>query len=122
MRTRKTRKDGSSRVAVIKKQYMRIPPLRMERLRQMLKNEPKSEVECLGEDETITFTAVFGDGYKVDVQVCGVQYREGESNLPYTQAVLYRNGSERCCTEPSEELEGEWHLYDRGTEFIVVII
>lgn len=83
--------------------------------------EPKTEDECLSEDETITYTAVFDDGYEVDVKCCGVQFREGESNLAWSEAVLFKNGMEVCCTEPEFEFDGEWELADGNKIFTVLI-
>ena len=54
----------------------------------MLKHVPFSAEDCMGEDETLTFTAGFQDRMSVDVKVCGVKYREGEDNQPWTEAVL----------------------------------
>ena len=85
----------------------------------MLKHVPFSAEDCMGEDETLTFTAGFQDRMSVDVKVCGVKYREGEDNQPWTEAVLFRNNCEVCCTEPRETVFGEWVLEDDDDEYIV---
>ena len=85
----------------------------------MLKHVPFSAKDCMGEDETLTFTAGFQDRMSVDVKVCGVKYREGEDNQPWTEAVLFRNNCEVCCTEPRETVFGEWVLEDDDDEYIV---
>ena len=80
----------------------------MDKINKYLK-EPKDESECLSEDEKISHTIKFTDGFEMDIEVCGVQYREGECNSAWTQAILYdENGKERCCSEVGEEFEGEW--------------
>ena len=86
---------------------------------KILSREPKTEAECF--TGTITYTAVFADGYEMDIKCCGVEYREGESNLPWTEAVLFRNGGEVCCTEPSEEFFGKWEMEADGKTFEVII-
>lgn len=85
----------------------------------ILKHVPSSAEDCMGEDETLTFSAGFQDRMSVEVKVCGIKYREGEDNQPWTEAVLFRNDGEVCCTEPRETVFGEWVLEDDGDEYIV---
>lgn len=75
--------------------------------RRLLTIEPKEDSECMGEDKTISHTAVFENGMEADVKLCGVQYKEGESNLPWAEAVLFHNGSEIAHTDASDEIEGD---------------
>lgn len=92
---------------------------------ELLNNEPCSEEECLGEDEPIVYTAQFEDDIEMDIKICGVQYDDGEGacNLPWTEAVLFHNGEEVACTEPSESLLGEWTLdYDGITYHVNAVI
>lgn len=78
---------------------------------KILKKEPACKSECFGEDDSITYTADLGDGYEMDISVRGVQYDpENISNLPWTEAVLFRNGSEVMCSEPDTEFFGDWTL------------
>lgn len=99
-----------------------IPKEKAKYIDRLLTVEPECEDECFGEDSTIVFSADFGLGYEVDVKVCGVQYEDGGCNLPWTEAVLFRYGAEVYCTEPSDELFGEWIVYSTdGTEFVVNI-
>lgn len=90
-------------------------------INRWLAEEPVSEDTCLGEDEAITRTAAFGDGIEMDIKCCGVQYREGESNLAWTEAVLFDHGHEAGCTEPSDEFLGEWRIEYRGTEYVAEV-
>ena len=98
-----------------------IPKKRAEYLRWILTHEPENESECFGEDLVLFYTADFGNSWLVDVKVCGVQFHEGEDNLPYTEAVLFHNGAEVCCTEPEDDIFGEWHLESDGMSFDVVV-
>lgn len=72
----------------------------------------------LKRDETITYTANFEDGYEVDIKlvIC-----EDESK-PYTEAVLFNNGSEVTCSEPEGDMLGDWELETDTTKFIIHII
>lgn len=93
-----------------------------KKIQIFLEEEPSSEEKCLGEDETISYTASFNNGFEMDIKCCGVQYQEGESNLAWTEAVLFQNGVEICCTEPSDEFIGDWNLWDDENEYIVHVI
>lgn len=87
-----------------------------QQINHYLKEEPKSREECLSEDATISVTANFGNGIEMDIKCCGVKFYEEESNLAWTEAVLFDHGSEVACTEPEDEFLGEWTLeYDGET-------
>ena len=89
-----------------------------EFIHRVLSENPTSEDEMLmGEDDTFTKTARFGDGYEMDIKICGVEFEEGGDNRPYTEAVLFKDGCEVACTEPDECFFGEWVLEDNGKEF-----
>lgn len=90
--------------------------------KQLLTVEPNNHDECMGEDVTISKTVKFDDGTEMDIKICGVQYSEDkESNLPWTEAVLFRNGCELGYTEPSDEYEGMWFIEDAGNTYTVYI-
>lgn len=94
----------------------------VKQINKYLHVEPTCEEECLGEDITITNTAVFDNGIEMDIKCCGVQFDENaESNTAWTEAVLFENGSQVCYTEPSDEYLGEWSLEDNGNEYVVFI-
>lgn len=79
-------------------------------IQTLLHTEPSCKSDCFGEDEKISYTVRFPDGVEMDLEVCGVQYQEGESNLPWTQAVLFLDGCELAFTEPEGDFCGEWTL------------
>lgn len=88
------------------------------KIKQLLEHEPRSEEECMGEDEAISHTADFGDGIQMDVKLCGVQYHEEESsNRPWTEAVLFDHGSEVACSDPEENYFGKWELEYGGVSY-----
>ena len=81
----------------------------------------KNEDECLNENQTLTYTAVFKNGYEMDIKVCGVEYIDGEDNSAWTEAVLFHYGSEVACTEPSDEFFGTWEMHDGNKVFQAII-
>lgn len=92
-------------------------------IKHLLSYEPKNENECFGEDETISVTAKYPNGYQMDIKLCGVQYREGESNLPWTEAVLFdENCSQVAVTDPYDEFDGSWVLYADGVEYNALVV
>lgn len=74
------------------------------------------EKDMMGEDDTWSKTAVFDNGIEMDIKLCGS--RDGVS---WTEAVLFRNGSEVCCSEVSDEFFGEWSLEFNNDEYIVLV-
>lgn len=97
----------------------------LNKINQFLTEEPSCEEECLGEDETITETVAFGNGYEMDIKCCGVKFMEGEgeTNLAWTEAVLFRNGAQVAFTEPSDGFEGDWELEDNeGNVYVVHVM
>ena len=103
------------------KKMLRIEEKLLEKYRRLLTTEPKDENECMGEDEMDVFTAYFGNGIEMDVNVCGVKYQEGESNLLWTESVLFKDGCEVCHSDPSDKLEDEWSLEYDGDTYTAVV-
>lgn len=69
------------------------------------------------DDTVISKTAVFPDGVEMDIKACsGVDF-EG-----WTEAVLFNNGCECCCSEVEDAYEGVWGLERKGTQYIAVVI
>lgn len=91
-------------------------------VRTILTTQPSEEGECFGETEIFSKTAVFDDGIEMDIKMCGVKYREGESNLPWVEAVLFKNGSELCCSEPADDMFDEWELEYDGVKYCTMVI
>ena len=99
-----------------------IPKNTAEWIDKIMETEPKTEKECFGEDEKFTRVVVFPDGTQMDIEICGVQYREGEINLPWTQACLYDSGGYNVdFTEPSDAFFGTWWL-ENDTDIYVVYV
>ena len=90
-----------------------------EKIIRYLTVDPDCEVDCLGEDETITYSYSFGGGFEVDIKCCGVRYREGECNTAWCEAVLFENGHERCCVDGGDAFFGEWELEYGGDVYVV---
>lgn len=83
--------------------------------------EPEGWSDCLGEDETISYSAEFPNDVEIEVKCCGVDYKEGESNLAWTEAVLFVNGCEEECTDPDDEYLGEWSFEYEGNTYTVYV-
>lgn len=81
---------------------------------RLLRTEPACENDCFGEDDTISLTADFGNGYEMDIKICGIQYTDGQSNLPWLEVALFKNGSQIAYSEPCDDTTvlGEWTLTD----------
>jgi hypothetical protein len=93
-----------------------------EQINRYLNIEPTCADECLGEDIAIINTVKFDNGIEMDIKCCGVQYEEeSESNLAWTEAVLFNNGNEVYYTEPSDEYFGEWICEYNGNEYVVIV-
>jgi hypothetical protein len=73
--------------------------------------------ESFGEDFAITKTAVFDNGFEMDIKCCGCC-----DDVAWTEAVLFHNGSEVCCTEPCDEFFGEWECTNGDDTFITHVI
>ena len=99
-----------------------IPETTKNFLNHILNHPPLSESDCFSEDETLSYTATFPNGYEADIQCCGVQYWEGELNLPWTQGILYDNyGREIQVSEPSDDYFGEWNFSVKKDSYIVFV-
>lgn len=71
----------------------------------------------LPEEETFTRTAVFPCGYAMDVKCCG-----SDDGPAWTEAVLFLNGSEVCCTDPEDTYLGRWELEHDGNTYVVNVV
>ena len=72
--------------------------------------------ERLSEDDAYYVTADFKNGIEMDIKCCGT-----EEGTAWTEAVLFKNGSEVCCTEVSDEFLGDWSLEFENDVYIVHI-
>lgn len=105
------------------KQNIYVKKAQAELIKRYLFEEPTCEKDCLDEDETITYTAIFHNGMEVDIKCCGVQYNEGECNTAWCEAVMFCNGSEVGCWYGEDDFFGEWWLeYDNDDYIINVIV
>ena len=104
----------------VRKISLEFPSEKVEFWNRLLKMKGKEIYEQYGmkRDETITITANFGDGYEMDIKLV-IPLEEDE--LPWTEAVLFKNGSELSFTEPDDEFVQEWILESDGLTFICII-
>lgn len=62
----------------------------------------------MSEDDTITKTAKFSNGYEMDIKCCGA-----DDEPAWTEAVLFDSeGSQIAVSEPSDDYFGIWELED----------
>ena len=73
--------------------------------------------EDFGEDSAIVKTAVFDNGFEMDIKCCGCR-----DDVAWTEAVLFHNGGEVCCSEPCDEFLGEWECTNDTDEYIVNVV
>ena len=71
----------------------------------------------LKRNESFSETAVFDDGTKIQIRLV-IQ----EKTTPYAEAVMFRNNSEVCCTDPEDEFMGEWSIEYGDNKYVVKII
>lgn len=99
-------------------QIITIPRKEMKLINNLLKLTGNEIYDKYGfkRDETITHTAKFPNGIEADIKlvIC-------EDDKPYTEAVLFHDGSELTCTDPSDSYEGEWFFRYNGIEYIVIV-
>ena len=76
----------------------------------------------LEEDDVISHTVRFSNGFEADIKCCGSQYEENSDNAAWTEAVLFdRNSSEISCSDVSDEYVGDWVLEDNANGNIYLI-
>lgn len=56
-------------------------------------------------------------GYEADIKICS----SGDGEPLWSEAVLFRDGSEVAYTEPDDSLEGEWFLSRDDIEFTIIV-
>ena len=71
----------------------------------------------LTEDETLVWTAIFGDGFEMDIKLCGA-----DEEVAWTEAVLFKDGSEIACTDCMDEILGEWELEHDYVAYIAYVV
>lgn len=84
--------------------------------------EPQNEDECLGVDFTYTETVRFENGMEADIKLCGVDYEVGTCNIPWTEMVLFKNGSEVACTDVADDYFGMWEIEYNGDTYEVYVV
>lgn len=76
-----------------------------------------SESEYQGEDSTIRYTATFPYGIEMDIKCCGCK-----DSASWTEAVLFDNGFEVCCSEVSDNFLGKWEFKYKNNTYITEVI
>lgn len=90
----------------------------LEQIDYIMSHTPDEVYDKYGlkEDEAITYTATFDDGYEMDIKAV-VGY---DNN--YCEAVLFRNGVEvNCIAGDDDDLRGSWSLHDDDVLFVATV-
>ena len=104
------------KAALLKGLFVRTIPVLSDKL-AAIDNYLNGEEE-LGEDETISFTAKFEEGIEMDIKVCGTN----DGSAAWTEAVLFKNGSEICHTDVCNSITGKWELEYNGNTYTVNVV
>lgn len=101
-----------------------VPASTAELIDRYISVNPTSEDDCLSIDETIRYTADFGNGVEVDVKCCGVDYDDGPDaiNAAWTEAVLFENGYEQDNIFGEDEFFCDWEFEHDENEYIVHVV
>lgn len=107
---------------IIKVREICVPVEEAKKLERWLTVEPTCEEEALPEDKVYSYTADFGDGWEMDIKVCGVKFdKVEESNTAWSEAILFKDGCERCCSQVSDSFIGDWELEADGIEYVTTV-
>lgn len=105
------------------RELVEVPQDRLDEIEQYLTVESEDASAAPNEDETIIYTANFGNGVEMDIKCCGVQYRDDEDcNAAWSEAVLFYQGSEVACEYGEDEFAGEWELEYNGDTYVAEVI
>lgn len=114
----KERKSENDRKKYVLVQAITVPAEEMKLINNLLNLTGSEIYDKYGykRDETITHTATFPNGIEADIKlvIC-------EDDKPYTEGVLFCNGSELTCTDPDCIYNGEWHFEHDDIEYIVIV-
>lgn len=90
-------------------------------IKQAMEVAPQDENDMImGEDDTISNTIKFSNGYEMDIKCCGVRFEEDSCNTAWAEAVLFdENGCQVAYSDVEDEYFGEWKLEDdNGTIYV----
>lgn len=88
-------------------------------INRYLKNNATREEDNFNESDSFRITAKFQDGLEMDIKMCGVQFeKNGTSNIPWTEAVLFKGSGQVACTDVEDEFTGNWELEYEGNTYI----
>ena len=112
------------------RQVIAVPQQALDIIYNYLNVEPQTYEQAQGEDNTIIYTADFGNGIQMDVKCCGVQWHPytpeelsyGETNTSWSESVLFLNGSEVGCEYGENEFVGEWTVEFNGDTYTAVVV
>lgn len=88
----------------------------------LTKSEVKFCNKCLNkviltEDDTLVWSASFGNGFEMDIKLCGAN-----EETAWTEAVLFKDGFEIGCTDCMDEILGMWEIDYDDVAYITNVI
>ena len=88
----------------------------------LTKDEVKFCNKCLNrivltEDVTLIWSASFGNGFEMDIKLCGA-----DEEVAWTEAVLFKDGFEIGCTDCMDEILGMWEIDYNDVAYITNVI
>ena len=88
----------------------------------LTKDEVKFCIKCLNrivltEDDTLIWSASFGNGFEMDIKLCGA-----DEEVAWTEAVLFKDGFEIGCTDCMDEILGMWEIDYNDVAYITNVI
>ena len=88
----------------------------------LTKSEVKFCNKCLNkviltEDDTLVWSASFGNGFEMDIKLCGAN-----EETAWTEAVLFKDGFEIGCTDCMDEILGMWEIDYDNVAYITNVV
>lgn len=71
----------------------------------------------LTEDDTLVWGASFGNGFEMDIKLCGA-----DEEVAWTEAVLFKDGFEVGCTDCMDEILGMWEIDYDNVAYITNVV
>ncbi len=101
------------------KATIKIPKTELDKINTLLTMTGDKIYQKFGlkRDETIIHTAKFSNNIEADIKLVICEGNE----KPYTEGVLFKNGSELTHTDCEDTYDGDWEFEYENTTYIVTI-
>ena len=101
-----------------------LKPEQADLIMHYLNDEPTQKSEALFSDDSMCFTAHFGNGYEMEVRCMGIgDWLDDETNTAYGEAVLFNEFDEEVGVIYDEsDFLSDWVITHDGNEYITHVI